>query len=153
MKGPLGPPRKAEPDESDRGAAEWLMRLTKPKTKIPHLEAFLEECIESMGGVRGLGQRMRSEFQNARPGSALRIKILDMICRMATVAHKEKISSDEGNYVAMEDGDLQNALMDQLDGVPGMEGVVDAMREPHEGEPPEYDNELEDEFEGEDVGN
>lgn len=69
------------------------------------------------GGPQVLAKMMLEEFVNARPGSAIRQRLLDSVLRMMTVASSQVGQSEEIDLIADDDleAELQRLLKEMPD--------------------------------------
>lgn len=85
--------------------------------QIPAMVELVSHFMALAGGPQVLAKMMLEEFVNARPGSAIRQRLLDSVLRMMTVASSQVGQSEEIELIADDDleAELQRLLKEMPD--------------------------------------
>jgi hypothetical protein len=85
--------------------------------QIPAMVELVSHFMALAGGPQVLAKMMLEEFVNARPGSAIRQRLLDSVLRMMTVASSQVGQSEEIDLIADDDleAELQRLLKEMPD--------------------------------------
>jgi len=85
--------------------------------QIPAMVELVSHFMALAGGPQVLAKMMLEEFVNARPGSAIRQRLLDSVLRMMTIASSQVGHSEEIDLIADDDleAELQRLLKEMPD--------------------------------------
>lgn len=95
----------------ERESLESLDTLSSGGAFNPHSEELAEALMIPFGGVNGFAKNIYATYLCAPPGSARRIKILDMVVKL--VQANSKMELDERKLELLSDRDLERVFIEQ----------------------------------------
>lgn len=110
--------RRKQHKEEVKQREEQFEELTKAITnrrrttarKIPHLTDLLEAQVAAWGGVAGLVKRVTTEFDESRPGSMQRTKLLESTIRLLEGATRLGLADQPLDLGLLSEADLMREV-------------------------------------------
>ncbi len=79
------------------------------KPQVPHLIELLESLMKAWGGVTRLTQKIRAEFDSAKPGSQQRAKALELTVKLIELSTRLGVVGEPMQAASMTDDELQES--------------------------------------------